>query len=363
MGDHINESLWNLVEVEKYKQLDQLIANQSLAAEVAAQLRVFVRTKCSKRKLAKLSRDGCNAMGELQDKAVAKYVNMAGHDMAGRMYDAIGPKLVEVISWQFSTDISVQNPHGHAQDYVDWAEYCGLPAFGMPNVNKNRHFRHEKEAGRVLLEIDNLLEYLKAVRDGRDDLVHPNKVTKLGNADSRVWLSLHPKYAEKHLSEAQAQICAMNMFQSLFYGPALCMITSPRTDVITVGAGWRAAYEYLATTVPSKSDAELMAGGLEHRCLPGHFKKDKTMLQTKTRFELEFKKPLMRQFIQQEKAPYCKPDFIARVMQYFRHSTKAMAAGLKSIGSEYFPGGELYEPSDPIKAALRGYSADNDHCK
>ena len=64
----------------------------------------------------------CNAMGAIQNKAVAKFVNMAGHDMAGRTYEAIGPKLIEVVSWQFSNDISVQNPHGHAQAYLDWAE-------------------------------------------------------------------------------------------------------------------------------------------------------------------------------------------------------------------------------------------------
>ena len=179
-------------------------------------MRIFVRTKCSKHKLAKISRDGCNTMGAIQNKAVAKFVNMAGHDMAGRTYEPIGPKLIEVVPWQFSNDISVQNPHGHAQAYLDWAEYCGLPTFCMPNVNKNCHFRHEKEAGRMLAEVANLLEYLTVTRDGCDDLVHPNKITKLGNADSRIWLSLHGKYSSKHLQEAQAQIAAMNMQQSLF---------------------------------------------------------------------------------------------------------------------------------------------------
>ena len=163
----------------------------------------------------------------------------------------------------------------------------------MPNVNKNRHFRHEKEAGRVLAEVDNLLEYLTVTRDGRDDLVHPNKITKLGNADSRIWLSLHGKYSSKHLQEAQAQIAAMNMQQSLFYGPTLCMITSPLVGVLTIGAEWRAGYTYLSVTASAKIDQELMQGGLEHRCFQGYHKKDKTMKQSKTRFELEFDQPII----------------------------------------------------------------------
>ena len=363
MGDHVNGSLWDLVEAEKYRQLDELVASKCLTAEIAAQMRIFVRTKCSKYKLAKISRDGCNAMGEIQDKTVAKFVNTAGHDMAGRTYKAIGPKLIEVVSWQFSCNISVQNPHGHAQAYLDWAEYHGLPAFCMPNVNKNRHFRHEREAGKVLGEIDHLIEYLTMTRDGRDDLVHPNKITKLGNADSRIWLALHPSHKIKHIEEARAQICAMNMEHSLFYGPALCMITTPCLDVITIGAEWRAGHEYLIATAPSKTDQELMQGGLEHRCFQQYHKKDKTILQSKTRFELEFSPPVIWKLIQKEKMPYCDPVFQSRVMEYFRYSIKKMAAGLKSIASEYFPGGDLYEPSDEIKAALTGYCADNDHCE
>ena len=107
-------------------------------------------------------------------------------------------------------------------------------------------------------------------------------------------------------------------------------------------------YTYLRVTAPAKTDQERMQGGLEHRYFQGYHKKDRTMKQSKTRFEFEFDQPIIWKFIQEEKAPYCMPEFQSRVMEYFREIIQRMAAGLKSIASEYFPGGGLYEPSDAV---------------
>ena len=363
MGDHVNDSLWNLVEVEKFKQLDALIGSQSISPEIAAQLRMFVKTKCSKHKLALISRYGCNAMGDIQDKEVAKFVNMAGHDKSGRTYEAMGPKLVEVVSWQFSSDVSVSNPHGHSNDYSVWADYHGHPEFYMPNTNKNRHFRHEKNACQVLEYKSTMMDFMTDLRDGRDDLVHPNKVTKLGNADSRIYLSLHPKYKSKHKDEPEAQVCAMNMMDSLFYSPMLCMITSPLIDVISIGPQWRAGYDFLTQVLPQKTAEEVMRGGLEHRCCRAFRKKDTTKGQSKSAFDLEFKTPKIWQRIEDGIHPYCEPAFQARVMEYFRAQTVGMAKGLMSIASEYFVGGELYDPSSEIIEALSGCMNNNDSCE
>ena len=68
MGDHVNEALWNLVEPAKFKELDDMLSSGEISAEEAAKFKVFVRTKCSKHKLAKLSRDACNAMSAIQHK-------------------------------------------------------------------------------------------------------------------------------------------------------------------------------------------------------------------------------------------------------------------------------------------------------
>ena len=244
MGDHVNESLWDRVEVAKFSELEQLILQEAITPEVAAQLRFFARTKCSKHKLAKLSRDACNAMTELQDAGIAAFTNMVGK--CGRTYESLGYKLTEVAAWQFSCDMSVANPHGHAQDFQDWQDMMEQASMAMPNVNKNRHYRHEKNARKVLLHALHMLGYLSDVRDGRDAKEHPNKETKLGNADSRIWKALHTQYVSKHKMEPYAQLAAMDMLHSLFYAPALCMLCAPRIDVVNVGEQWRRALVRLA---------------------------------------------------------------------------------------------------------------------
>ena len=98
MGNHVNESLWDRVDVAKFSELDRLIRGEAVTPEVAAQLRPFARTKCSKHKLAKLSRDACNAMTELQDAGIAAFTNMVGE--CGRTYESLGYTLTEVAAWQ-----------------------------------------------------------------------------------------------------------------------------------------------------------------------------------------------------------------------------------------------------------------------
>ena len=104
MGDHVNESLWDLVEAVKFEELDRMIAQQSISPEVASQMRMFSRTKCSKHKLAKISRDACTAMGKMQDTTAAVFSNMV--PKGGRTYESLGYKLTEVVAWQFSCNSS-----------------------------------------------------------------------------------------------------------------------------------------------------------------------------------------------------------------------------------------------------------------
>jgi hypothetical protein len=262
-----------------------------------------------------------------------------------------------------SADISVLNPHGHSQEYIDWAILWDLEALAMPNVIKNRHYRHEKNARRVLLHADNILRFLSDLRDGRDDLVHPNKVTKLGNADSHIWLALDPNNVAMHQNEVYAQLCAMDMMDCLFYSPALCMITSLAVDVVTVGEHLRAAHYWLARTVLDKSDLELMRGGIEDRCFPGFHKKDKSKAQDRIPFALEFKPPMILAFIEEGKKPYCEKKFQDRVMEYFHVQVNAAAKAVLSIAKEYFVGGHLFEPTSEVVASLSGYLADNDPCE
>ena len=136
----------------------------------------------------------------------------------------------------------------------------------MPNVNKNRHYRHEKNASKLLLHRDRVMRFLTEIRDGREDIQHPNKITKLGNADSKLWMAFHGDQKQHHKQEPEAQLRAMDMLDSLFFSPALCMITAPSTDVINVGEQWRAGYDWCVDS-KQKTDLELMTGGLEHRYL------------------------------------------------------------------------------------------------
>ena len=118
MGDHVNEALWDLIEPAKFAALGKLLLDGDLDAEAAQKARIFVRTKCSKHKLAKLSRDACNAMSQPQDAGAARHCNMA--IKPGRTYESMGYKSTEVAAWQLSTDISVSDPHGHSQHFSDW---------------------------------------------------------------------------------------------------------------------------------------------------------------------------------------------------------------------------------------------------
>ena len=367
MGDHVNEALWDRVEAAKFVELDRLIREEAISSEVAAQMRMFIRTKCSKHKLAKLSRDACNAMVALQDPAIAAFTNMVGK--TGRTYESLGYKLVEVVSWQFSCDISVANPHGHSQDFTDWQHMMEQDPLAIPNTNKNRHYRHEKNARKVLIQANNILQYLGDVRDGRDEKEHPNKETKLGNADSRIWKALHPQYTHKHKLEAYAQMAAMDMLHALFYAPALCMICAPSTDVVNVGEQWRAAYDYLTKTVPSKTAEELMCGGKANRCFAAYHKKDKTQAQLKTVDELEFNTPILPLLEQ-----FNSDGFKSRSIEYFRVAAKRMAASILEIAPEYFPAvyqgivvqkedGQLYNPSLDVAKALAGFICENDFCE
>ena len=369
MGDHVNEALWNKVEAAKFVELDRLIREKSITEEVAAQMRMFTRTKCSKHKLAKLSRDACNAMVKLQDPAIAAFTNMVGK--TGRTYESLGYKLVEVVSWQFSCDMSVANPHGHSQDFQDWQDMLEQESLAIPNTNKNRHYRHERNARKLLEHFDNILMYLADVRDGRDEKEHPNKETKIGNADSRIWKALHFQFITTHKLEAYAQLVAMDMLQSLFYGPALCMVCHPTTDVVNVGVQWRAAYDWLTEVVPSKTNDELMHGGRGHRCHPTYHKKDKTQAQMKSIDELEFKPPIALAL----KNPHLTSDaFKSRSVEYFRAAAKQMAASILEIAPEYFPAvykgttvqkldGELFNPSAEVIKTLSGFICENDFCE
>ena len=87
------------------------------------------------------------------------------------------------------------------------------------------------------------------------------------------------------------------------------------------------------------------------------------MLQSKTPLELEFKAPLIFSLVEKGVHPYCDLAFQKRVMEFFYINVKATAAAIKSIAAEYFPGGELYDPSPEVVAALSGYMNNNDACE
>ena len=136
MGDHVNEALWNLVEPAKFKALAELVDSGEITEEESRKFKYFVRTKCSKHKLANLSKRACDAMSALQKSSAAKHCNM--EMKPGRTYESMGYKIVEVAAWQFSNDISVANPHGHAQEFADWEDYHDMkPKMAIPNVTKN----------------------------------------------------------------------------------------------------------------------------------------------------------------------------------------------------------------------------------
>ena len=87
------------------------------------------------------------------------------------------------------------------------------------------------------------------------------------------------------------------------------------------------------------------------------------MLQSKAPLELEFKAPLIFSLVEKGVHPCCDLAFQKRVMEFFYINVKAMAVAIKSIAAEYFPGGELYDPSPEVGAALSGYMNNNDACE
>jgi hypothetical protein len=99
MGDHVNDSLWALVETEKFQVIEQLIQDLGLTQEVSSKLRIFSRTYCSKHKLAKISKDACHAMGNIQSKTAMKALNLDGHTvLIGRTYEARGSLPIKYVN-------------------------------------------------------------------------------------------------------------------------------------------------------------------------------------------------------------------------------------------------------------------------
>ena len=163
----------------------------------------------------------------------------------------------------------------------------------------------------------------------------------------------------------------MDMLHSLFYGPALCMICAPSTDVINVGAQWREGYDWLTCSVPQKTDDELISGGREHRCFPAYHKKDKTQAQDKTPLELEFNPPVISKL-----ELFNVDGFKSRTMTLFRVACKRMAKSILEIAPEYFPAvykgvdvivqskdGELFDPPLVVINLLTGFICENDFCE
>ena len=114
----------------------------------------------------------------------------------GRTFEAMGYKLVQTISWQFSPDISVGDTHMHSMDFTNWQIMVDTKPTRMPNTNKNRHYRNEENSLLVMTGKDGIVQYLEDVRDSRDG--HPDKETKIGNADSKMYICLRQKYNPVH---------------------------------------------------------------------------------------------------------------------------------------------------------------------
>ena len=331
IGDHVNDKLHRNLEREHLLALQCLTDKQAIPKEEQERLKFLYKSACQQHSCAKVSRAFFDGMQTLEPPDLAPSIGKYGlQQKKGRTYEAASAKVIEFASMQLSPDYAntSSTDYNWADVYHGWCTANHKPYQRIGYVNKNRHYRHEYEARKIVQTTDSIVQFYESRRSTRDDL---NNHQTLRNKDQVVFESLKHK-------EVQAQLVAADAMRFAFYSPFLVMVKSTEVDVLTVGQHIREAYKFLFIVSTEDDSANKVLHG-ETVLFGGHFGDD-------------FTKPVGLSIYGE--------DMAARAGQYLKAGCAAAADALKKISHEYFDGGQYAEPTHHMTSVLSGREAHTD---
>lgn len=207
--------------------------------------------------------------------------------------------------------------------YHGWCDANNLQYHRIGYVNKNRHYKHEYEACKIILSSQNIVDFYTSRRETRDDI---GGHQTLRNKDQIVFEGLQNV-------DIQAELVAADAMRYAFYSPFLVMVKHEATDVLTVGQFIRQFHQMLTDVADNEAVADDVLHGRR--------------ILFDGRFGDEFTKPVGF-------TTYGE-DITKQAEKYLRAGCKSAAAGLYSISREYFSeGGQYYEPTVHMSSVLSG---------
>ena len=329
MGDHINGKLHRLLKQSHLEELENALDSGKLNEEQYNVLNELYLSACQVHSGAKMSRSFYEGFAAIQPANVAKEIGNYGlQGKAGRTYEALAGKLIEYASKQFSPDMANTSDFNHAGPYAGWCSNNGLPLHPIKYVNKNRHYRHEFESGKLISQSDAILKYFEEQRSQRDPNSYRGVPSLLRNADSVVYHGLQN-------DECQAQLAAADALGCCVLRPYLQMLKKENIDVITVGPKIQETYSFLVTTSAQHELATKMLHG------------ERTLFNTQVKV-----KPVG--------VLHFSEAVLSRAAHYVQEACHHGAEGLKHISAEYFEGGHYHNPCASTINLLQGREAHSD---
>ena len=154
IGGHVNNKLHRHLQDHHMTELSHLIESEEIDLATQATLSSLYKSACQQHSCAKVSRSFFEGM---QEKEPANFGAAFGRfglkQKKGRTYEAASAKVIEFASSQFSPDYAntVSIDFNWADVFCGWCEANNRTYHHIGYVNKNRHYRHEKEAFTILM--------------------------------------------------------------------------------------------------------------------------------------------------------------------------------------------------------------------
>jgi hypothetical protein len=331
MGDHVNSKLVRLLRDQHLVDLEQVIENGVLTDDDREVFSELFNSACQMHSGAKISRSFYEGMRAIEPPGIEKTFGKYGiRRGAGSTFDSVGARVVEFASCQFSPDQSNTSDFNWSGVFRGWCDDNGKPYIKLDYVNKNRHYRHELNSGRMIQLTNTILEFYQEQLSTRDD------GALLRNKDQIVLECLQS-------DEVRSQLTAADALATTFFKPFMSMLKAKETDVVTVGPFIRRAYEFLNQAGNDENFARKVLSGDAMLYEGEHLRRDGKDFRTKP---VGF-------------AVYGQ-SVEARSIAYLMAGCQAGAKGLKHISAEYFHGGHYFEPSLKQSRLLSGFDAHSD---
>ncbi|XP_064624207.1 uncharacterized protein LOC135485742 [Lineus longissimus] len=331
MGDHVNSKLVRLLREKHLSDLEELVENGELTDSDREVFSELFYSACQMHSGAKVSRSFYEGMRAIEPPDLAKTFGKYGiRRGAGSTFDSLGARVVEFASTQFSPDQSNTADFNWSGVFPGWCDEHGHSYIKLDFVNKNRHYRHEHNSGRLIELTDSILHFYQDQLSTRDDGL------TLRNKDQLVFECLQN-------DEVKSQLTAADSLDAMFFKPFMAMLKAEETDVITVGPYIRKAYEFLHQAGNEEEFARSMLSGMSLLYEGEHLRRDGKDFR---------KKPVG--------VSVYGDGILERSVAYLMAGCQTAAKGLRKISSEYFDGGHYFKPSVKQSVLLSGFDAHSD---